>query len=362
MRALGLGGGELKHLRFVAVGGLLAALLVPAASASAASAIVVRPGGSIQDALNRAPSGGTVIVERGTYKGNLLIEKSVRLIGHGAVIVPDTSTPPTPNLCPPITGICAVGTVTVQGVVTKAINNVSISGFTVRGFSDDGILALGVNGFTAVNNTLINNGGYGIFANQSSRIQYLWNVARNNHEPGFYIGDSPAANATVVGNQSIGNLGEGILFRDATGGRITGNLITGNCAGIFVLDTGAPGGAGNVSVMLNNVTANNRLCPGEEGEAPPLGGIGIALIGAHNTSVVANLVRGNRTVQGSALPSGGVLLIDGGTAGGAAPMNNSIRNNVLSGNTPSDILTDGTGTGNTISGNSCSASIPPGSC
>jgi hypothetical protein len=352
----------MTRLRFFALVALLAALVVPAATASAASVFTVRPGGDIQTALDRAPAGGTVVVERGTYSGNLLIERSVHLVGHGAVIVPDTALPPTPNSCPPVSGICVLGSVTPQGQVTSMITNVSISGFTVRGFSGMGVMVIGVNFFTASNNTFANNGDYGIFANQSSHVSYLYNVSRNNNAPGLYIGDSPNATVTVVGNQSYNNNGEGILFRDSLGGRITNNVVRGNCAGIFVLDTGAPGAAGNVSVALNDVWNNNRLCPGEEGEAPPLGGIGIALIGAQNTTVAVNLVRNNVGQQGSGIPGGGILVVSGALAGGPDPKGNNVHHNLLTGNAPSDILTDGMGSGNTIKNNSCTTSLPPGNC
>jgi len=352
----------MKRVGLIAFAALVAALVVPAASVSAASVFHVRSGGDIQTALDRAPSGGTVVVDRGTYHGNLLIEKSVRLIGHGAVIVPDTSTPPTPNSCPPVSGLCIVGRVSPQGIVTKAISNVWLSGFTVRGFSGMGVMVIGVNGFTAADNTFANNGDYGIFANQSSRISYLYNVAHNNNAPGLYIGDSPRANATVVGNQSYSNNGEGLLFRDSLGGRITGNVLYGNCAGIFVLNTGAPGAAGNVTIALNDVRSNNRLCPGEQGEAPPLGGIGIGVLGAQNTVVVANLVRNNVGQQGSGIPGGGIVVLDTTNFGGGAPTGNTVRANALSGNTPNDLMSDGAGTGNTFSSNSCTTSTPPGSC
>ena len=46
------------------------------------------------------------------------------------------------------------------------------------------------------------------------------------------------------------------------GGKIVDNEFYGNCAGIFLLDTGAPGAGGNVTVRDNKVHDNNRACHG----------------------------------------------------------------------------------------------------
>ena len=50
--------------------------------------------------------------------------------------------------------------------------------------------------------------------------------------------------------------------------------------------------------------------------------------------------------------------------GAGTPSGNSIRLNWLSGNTPNDIFGDGTGTLNTVSGNTCTiiSRTPTGAC
>jgi hypothetical protein len=65
---------------------------------------------------------------------------------------------------------------------------------------------------------------------------------------------------------------------------------------------------------------------------------------------------------GSAITGGGIVLLDGKMFGATAPTGNTIRLNRLSGNTPNDIYGDGTGTGNTVSGNTCTKSSLPGAC
>ena len=78
----------MKLVRIAAILALLVGLLAPVASVSAASTIYVRPGQSIQAAINKAPTGALISVARGTYKGNLEITRSVRLVSRGAVVVP----------------------------------------------------------------------------------------------------------------------------------------------------------------------------------------------------------------------------------------------------------------------------------
>jgi hypothetical protein len=58
-------------------------------------------------------------------------------------------------------------------------------------------------------------------------------------------------------------------------------------------------------------------------------------------------------VSGSAIPGGGIVLLDGAIFGAGAPTGDSVQLNRLSGNTPFDIYGDGSGSLNTVSGNSC---------
>ncbi len=348
------------------------ALLVPVASVSAASAISVYPGQSIQAAINRAPSGGLVVVEPGTYRGNLEIKRSVRLVGHEAVIVPAAKS--TKNGCsvllPGVGGICAHGVISADGSsITKVLSNVSIEGFTVQGFGGAGIVAEGVDGFRAVRNVTAHNGLWGIEVGESSGVTLLYNTAYANGSDGIHVDYSPSGNAVILGNSSYGNLGTGILVVSALGGRIALNTTSGNCAGIIVAATGgdpanpADGLSGNVSIQLNQVTANNRFCPAVADQGTPAyGGVGIALIGAQNTIVALNDVEGNVSQTGSSITGGGVLMLDGAMFGAAAPTGNSIRLNSLSGNLPNDISGDGSGTGNIVSGNSCTTTSLTGAC
>jgi nitrous oxidase accessory protein NosD len=360
----------MKLVRLAGPMALLVGLLAPVATVSAASAIYVQPGQSIQAAINKAPSGGLVVVERGTYKGNLDIKRSVRLVGHSAVIVPAAK--PTKGFCltpgffTGVSGVCvhAVFSADGQSIVTP-VSNVSIEGFTIQNFSGAGIVAVGVDGFRAVRDVTAHNGDSGIWINTVSNLSLLYNTVYGNGSDGFYVSSSPSSNAVIVGNVSYGNLASGILFVDSLGGRIALNTVYGNCSGIVVASVATPDvtPSGDVSIQLNQVTANNRMCPdlSASGGPPAYGGIGIGLVGGRNTIVALNDVRDNVEQAGSGITGGGIVILDGKLFGTGVPTGNSIRLNWLSGNTPYDINGDGTGT-NTISGNSCTTTNLTGAC
>ena len=292
--------GPARRLRIGFVIAAVTAFWVQAGAASARS-IVVKPHQSIQAAIDKAKRGDTVVVQRGTYREVLVIQTNgVTLKGRSAVLKPPAKAPDTPcsEIDPSgVTGICVIGDVTPNNggapTVNKTVKGVTIFGITVKGFTGNGILGFATKNLTVSHTHLLNNGSYGVFSNTSSGTRYLNNVSSGNHAPGLYIGDSPQAHASVIGNRSINNAGEGLLARSADFGTVRNNVFAGNCAGILVL-ADAPGPATDWTIRDNTVRDNNNACVGDPDEGvPPLSGIGIALLGAANTSVANNNVTGN---------------------------------------------------------------------
>lgn len=343
----------------------LAAVAAPLASASGDAATVVEPGESIQAAVDAASPGDTIRVEPGVYREAVVITTDdLRLEGKGAVVEPPESSEPTPCDDPEGTeagnGFCVLGVVDFEtGEVSDPVEDVTIRGFTVRGFPGNGILALGALDAEFAHNVAEDNHEYGIAAFVSSGTRILSNRTSGSEEAGIYVGDSPDANVTVRGNETFDNL-FGIFLRNAEGGSVAFNRAHGNCLGILVLGD-APGPAGEFSLTANAVRDNTRVCPAGE-EAPPLSGVGIALVGAHDNSIRFNLITGNRPAGPTAF-SGGVVVVSGiGEEGptGTPSTGNRVVGNLVLGNDP-DLFWDEQGD-NEFAANICRTSSPDDLC
>jgi len=328
---------------------------------------VVRPGQSIQAAIDAAAPGAIIVVKHGTYAENLVIKTDgIRLVGRGAKLVPPATPAPDPCAMDPSTldGICVIGQLqfSQEGppTVTDTIDHVSISGFQITGFSSTGIIFLGATDPVVTRNQAADDGGYGIARFVSSGGAIVGNEVSGNAEAGIYVGDSPNADVLVAGNRSHDNQLFGFFFRDSANGRAIGNEASGNCLGAIVVNTGA-NVAGDWRLIGNRLHGNDRFCAADPEEGtPPLSGIGVAIVNAHGNLVTGNAIRDN--VPGGQVPfAGGVVVVDAGMPGAEAPTNNVVKGNVILGNQP-DLFWDGSGTGNVLQPNVCRTSTPDGLC
>jgi len=342
--------------------GLVAGAFVAQAAPAAAATFTVRPGQSIQAAINAAPPGSTIVVRPGTYRENVTIRKNnITLQGtpDQTVLEPSGNAPTggcafpggnQGNGPPENSGICVIGNFDFSTfTLIKPVNGVSVTGFTVRNFPNQGIFVVGGQNTTVQNDTLVNNGAYGVFANTSTNTVILDNRASGSGEAGIYVGDSPNAQA-VVKNNTVFDNGFGIFIRSASNGAIVANNAHDNCLGILFLE--APNAPTNWAATGNQVNHNNRSCPAGD-DAPPISGGGIVVLGGHNIVIQANTVDNNRP-SGPTFASGGIVLIAGSS-------NNQIVANTAHGNVPADLI-DQSGASNHFSNNNCDTSIPRRLC
>ena len=356
-----------RTVRALVVIGVVAASVftaLPAGAARGPKTWVVHPSQSVQAFIKKAHPGDTILLVRGVYTQSVTIKKdgiSLRGAGSasgGTVFKPPATLPK--NACKKYSGgagVCVLGKADDQGVVTKRVADVTVSGIMFAGWPSMGVFAYGTQDLRLINNAVFDAGEYGL-----ARFDSLGGVVQNNivvggGEAGIYLGDSANAEATVTHNE-VSGAQFGIFIRHSSGITLQLNHSFSNCQGILVLDNGS-GGVSAIDIRYNYVTFNNATCAATD-EDPALSGGGILLLGASDSSVTWNTVRGN---TGTQVNSGGIVLMSAASfTHGANPTGNTVKNNTAFGNSPYDISYDGTGTGNALSGNYCGTSLPSGSC
>jgi parallel beta-helix repeat protein len=321
-----------------------------------AEGLIVRPGESIQGAVDAAEPGDTIVVLGGVHRESVVIEKDgIALRGVNTLLKPPAE--PAEGPCEG-SGFCVFGDVNFEtGEVSRYVNNVSISGFKMLDFPAFGIFAFGAQDARFVKNRAFNNGEYGIAAFTSTGTQITSNVTSGSDVAGIYVGDSPQADATVAGNETYGNL-FGVFVRNALHGHIVGNAVHNNCIGLLFL-AGAPGPAGEFGVSTNTVRKNTRSCPAAEEGFPAVSGVGVALLGATGVEISGNRIGGN-VPSGRTAFRGGVVVVSS-PIDQTPPTDNSVFGNVILNNRP-DLFWDETGSGNTFVDNDCETSDPEDLC
>lgn len=144
----------------------------------------VYPGQSIQAAINAAESGDIIKVFSGTYNENIVVNKSVSLIGEN----------------PLNTIIDGTGKERDVIFITANTNNVRIEGFTIQngeGYEPASLTIWRSKGHT-IRNNIMKKSDYGIKVRESNSSRIINNVITNNTVAGIYISSGNQNN--VVGN------------------------------------------------------------------------------------------------------------------------------------------------------------------
>jgi len=162
---------------------------------------------TIQEGVDDAADGDTVIVYAGEYVENVDVDKSITLRGDGADVV-------------------TVRAASAEDHVFEVTADwVNISGFTVTGAT----------------------GGYkaGIQLGGADHCSISDNNASGN-SIGIYLYGSSSNNNTLTGNNASGNGYRGIYLLYSSNNTLTGNTASGNSIGIYLYDSSS-----------NNITNNN---------------------------------------------------------------------------------------------------------
>jgi len=163
-------------------------------SKTAQSPVVVNPGESIQNAINNASENTTVLVKNGTYTEQVIINKTVQLIGENA------------------NGVILDGKGENTFIINIIADNVYVEGFTIKNSSSQ-LGSFNVQVFKAQNTVL-----------QNCRI-----------EQGYYGVLLTNANASKIFNNQISDNIFGITLRsNSESNTISGNTMTDNIYGIYL--------------------------------------------------------------------------------------------------------------------------------
>jgi len=297
-------------------------------SALQAAELCVNPGGTggcfdtIGAAVSAAGAGDVIRVAKGTYYEDVVITKSLSLLGDGAEkAVIDASD--------------LLNGINVDGYNNSGLAHVIISGFTVRNANAQGILVTNATDVTISNNHLTGNDRSLTFTEEGPTCPapgfpvYFW--AGEGFDCGEAIHLSGVDHSIVAENLAENNAG-GILLADDTG-QTHDNLITGNVVQNNPYDCGITLASHNIPVFYT---------------PPPPGVFHNRIIG--NTSAANGLLTGE---------GAGVGIFT--AAPGAQNYGNTVADNVLTGNAlpgvamhshaPGQSLNDNVITGNRISGN-----------
>jgi parallel beta-helix repeat protein len=288
--------------------------MVVGAGSAAASPSVLRVGcgpGSyptIGAAVTAAASGNTIIVCRGIYPEDVVVSKTLSIVGIGHPVIDAAGQD--------------------NGVHVLA-SGTRIQGFTVENALGEGILV-------------------GLATAPVSDVTIKDNTVRHNDQgnpTGAPITTSSYPQCNVAPGGVPGDCGEGIHFANAFGSTVAGNTVSGNSGGILLSDdTGATYG---ILVEFNDVTRNVYDC-------------GITLAShrpaAAGGGVYDNTILGNRSVgNGVKGQGGGVLLateVPGPAPGtGGAVYDNLVKGNFLAGNGLGGVTLHSHAPGENLNGN-----------
>lgn len=190
---------------------------------------------SIQAALNAVSTGDTVNVSRGNYSENIIINKSITLLGSGD-------------------GMTHISPVDFMGsVIFVTGDGAHVEGFSISGANggslSSGIFFSGVENCVISNNILSGNMNGILLESSENNIISGNNLSRNTL--GLWLDYSN--NNKILNNNASNNGEHGIMTGFSSGSNLDGNIVNSNGAGGLVLDVSKD------NIIRNNVIKENGL-------------------------------------------------------------------------------------------------------
>lgn len=261
----------------------MAAFVLAWSSTLSAATVCVNPGGtggcysSIGAAVTAAAPGDTVRVGHGTYHEDVMIPKSVSLVGDNQQ-----------NTIIDATGL-------TNGITITGASDVVVSGFTVENADAAGIWITGSSFVTISSNTVMNN-----------------DLALDPVTPAC----PPLANTPFAKGEAE-DCGEGVFLSAVDHSILANNSVTGNAGGILITDDTGP--THDNLVTNNSVVRNTQL------------DCGITLPSHSGAGVFHNTISGNDSSYNGGPGVGIFAPGPGSKAYGNVVINNHLRGNGLPG-------------------------------
>jgi parallel beta-helix repeat protein len=280
--------------------------------------LVVEAGARIQDAIDRAQPGDSVVVRPGTYREALAIDVS-QLTLLGTEVGGERT-------------ILDGGGLLTDGIVGSG-SQIEIRGFHVRNYTANGIMIDRAADVVFRDLVLENTGLYGVYPVEVVGVTVERCRVVGARDAGIYVGQSK--HIVVRQNVTHGNV-TGIEIENSVDARVEENDVYDNTGGILVfLLPNNPSKISHEAVIRGNrVYSNNRenVADPDAFVARVPAGTGIMVLAADNVRVTGNEVVNNRSAGIAVLGLDSVF--GAGTAYDVDPFpeNNLIFDNVIEGN------------------------------
>lgn len=237
----------------------------------------------IQEAINSAKPGSTLIIQNGTYNETLTIKKTIKIIGKNNPQISNIKN--NKNLITINSSNCTIENLTItnnynstniNGIIISTYNN-TINNLTISGFYDgihiindnkininlsnkihNNIITKNKNGIQTFknstnniyNNIITKNNEYGIYLNYDSNNNKIYNNTIKNNNQGLRLG---SIENKIYNNNISDNFEYGIRIKGGRKNKIFNNSINNNSEGIYFCCS-----AEENQIYNNNFIQNNK--------------------------------------------------------------------------------------------------------
>ena len=260
---------------------LTAVLLLCMSCAGHAAQIEVRDGEKIQDAVNKAEAGDTVLVYPGTYHESVYIDKdNITLRGF----VEENAWP------------VLDGEKVLNDAVLYSGNDITIEWLKFVDYKGNAIMGQAGNNFVIRYNWVDDTGVYGIFPQYGQNGLIAYNKLSRIEDAAIYVG--MCDNVDVRNNEVFDSVA-GIEIENSRHAIVENNYVHNNTGGILAFITpGLPIKTAYDIIIRGNFIVNNNT-PNFGAEGSIVSGIpagsGIIIMAADDVRIEGNIITGNNT-------------------------------------------------------------------